>query len=362
MSFQLPDFTSPPLPEAWDATPVEYQSDEVVDAARQAAAQRQCGHNRGGSSASGTSPQYCQIPFPAATLLTPSDDDSSETSPPPSTGVILYGGALIDPRAYAPLARTLQQRYGLTTVIPIFPKDLAWDYTSCDTGRIALAQQQYPDVDQWILVGHSFGAIAASLDLFQTVGGEDGRGTATIGAAQVSGMVFLAADARNDLGCGSLDFSKSGLPFASLTATNDLRLNKTRWEENKVHLPLDTFYLDIGGGNHGHFGSFNETLRASVLQQWDGPAAIPRQVQQDLAAAAIANVAARAGWEFQPLRDSASQLPHPHGHFRATAMDPATSASWIWTTLVLFVGYFWRGGKFSVVQSLGHAVDWGRNQ
>jgi hypothetical protein len=109
-------------------------------------------------------------------------------------------------------------------------------------------------------------------------------------------MVFMAADSRGDLGCGSLNFSAADFPFASLTATHDTVLNFTRYNGNRKNLPADTLFLEIEGGNHGQYGSSNDTLRSTILNVHDGQATISMKTQQEMAVHAIANVAARAGW------------------------------------------------------------------
>jgi Alpha/beta hydrolase family len=272
--FQLPDYTSPPLLEALEATPIQWRSDQAIEAKRVAAAHKRCGHD----DAMGGTQEFCQLGFPGHT----------------TTGVILYGGAMMDPRSYSPLARMLQTWYGFTIVVPVFERDLAWDYHSCTTGRVNLARAEFPQVDRWIMAGHSFGAIAASLDLWSLYSNMEGSNFTDAG---VQGMVFMAADARDDLGCGSLDFSESGLPFASLTASSDEVLNLTRYRANRRNLPGDTLFVDVVGGNHGNFGSSNFTMRSSILKIQDGHATISQEAQQEAAAKAIANVAARAGWK-----------------------------------------------------------------
>jgi hypothetical protein len=280
--FQLPDYTSPPLPEAIEATPAEHRSDEAIDAMRRAAARSACRGNEGGeTSDAAEEAEFCQLGFPGRS----------------STGVILYGGAMVDPRSYSPLARTLQRRYGFTVAVPVFDRDLAWDYRSCSTGRVELARAQFPHVDRWVLAGHSFGAIAASLDLWQLYSSADEESLRGTG---VGGMVFMAADPRGDLGCGSLNFSQADLPFSSLTGTRDEVLNFTRYNDNRGNLPPTTFFLEVEGGNHGQYGSSNDTLRGDILNVWDGQATISMQTQQEVAARAIASVAARAGWKPEP--------------------------------------------------------------
>jgi Alpha/beta hydrolase family len=270
----LPEYTSPPLLEALEATPIEWRSDQAIQAKRDAAAHRACGND---DAIDGTQ-EFCQLGFPGHT----------------TTGVILYGGAMMDPRSYSPLARMLQTWYGFTVVVPVFERDLAWDYQSCTTGRVNLARAEFPQVDRWILAGHSFGAIAASLDLWSLYSNNEGSNLTDTG---VQGMVFMAADARDDLGCGSLDFSESGFPFASLTASLDEVLNLTRYRANRRNLPADAVFVEVVGGNHGNFGSSNFTMRSSILKIQDGHATISQEAQQETAAKAIANVASRAGWK-----------------------------------------------------------------
>ena len=86
----IPNYTSPPLPDAVQATPAAYRNDEVIDAARAAAAAGNC------STADGEN--RCHIPFRPPSELFDEQDDPSKV------GVIFYGGALVDPRAYSPIA------------------------------------------------------------------------------------------------------------------------------------------------------------------------------------------------------------------------------------------------------------------
>ena len=73
-------------------------------------------------------------------------------------GVILFGGALVDPRSYSVLAQDLAHNYGIAVSIPIFENDVA--FLGCGgTDRIPLAEWAFPHVEKWVLVGHSMGGI-----------------------------------------------------------------------------------------------------------------------------------------------------------------------------------------------------------
>jgi len=311
---QLPNYTSPALPDAIADTPEAFRDNQVIDEARAAAAAKNCSlvENK------------CMIPF------IPTGFDASS----PTLGVLWYGGALVDPRSYAPLARRLATRYGLPVLIPIFDRDIA--FVSCSTGRIEIARQVLPNVEKWILVGHSFGGTAAMADLWEIVSNETSQ------LSQMGGLVLLGSDVNPDLGCGPINFSKSELPMATVTASNDRILNRTRWEDNRWNLPQNgTFFLDILDGNHGGFGSYNYSERTPLLGQVDGPMLIAPAVQFDLTTAAVAQVASRSG------------VPLPTVSYESQPNCSSTSgavitASLLWTenrgpwAAVLLVGMFIR--------------------
>jgi hypothetical protein len=213
-------------------------------------------------------------------------------------GVIIYGGGLIDPRAYSPLAHTLATRYHLPTVIPVFPQNLAFTFGTCDTGSVDLAKASLPQVENWIVVGHSFGGIGAMVDVWsRTASSSNSTDSSSIG-----GLVMIAADVQQDLGCGAIDFSESNLPIVSLTASNDEILNITRWNENKSLLPINsTLFLDIPGGNHNTFGYYDASERTTVLNQTDGPATTSYDAVRQLTAATIFYVAEQIKYNGQVI-------------------------------------------------------------
>lgn len=136
----LPNYTSPPLADALALTPVDFRNDAVIQGLREA-------HTAGNCNAS----YPCVIPFlPTST---------TKASP---VGVLFYGGALVDPRSYAPLCHLLASRYGLPVAVPVFGADIA--FTGCNSTGITLdrVSAAIPSVQKWVLVGHSLGGVTGT--------------------------------------------------------------------------------------------------------------------------------------------------------------------------------------------------------
>lgn len=265
LQFTIPNYTSPPTDFALSCTPEAYRDDAAVDMGRDADANGICADDV----------TVCQIPFVPTAVTSP------------KLGVVFYGGALVDPRAYSPVAKQLAERYGIAVALQIFNADIAFGATSCDSGRVKLAQVLFPSVEKWTLAGHSLGGVAAMVDVWSAQNETD---------TKVGGLALLGSYLRQDVGCGEIDFSQTSIPMASVNATFDLIVNSTNFQKGQSLLPVDdTFHMEIVGGNHAQFGSYDNSERFEVLGQVDGNATIPEKVQLDLSVAAIAHVASRMG-------------------------------------------------------------------
>ena len=282
-TFTLPDYTSPPLEEALDATPDKYRSDAVIDFAREAASNNTCGS---------LDPSACQI------LFEPSSEFESYSSP--SLGVLFYGGALVDPRAYSPVAKDLADRYGLAVSIPIFANDIA--FVGCTSNRLELASLAFPTVEKWVMAGHSMGGVGISSETWTALS-TDSIDTVDSLANKIGGLALLGSYVRQDVGCGPADFSQIPIPTASISAALDGIISEERMIASEKLLPRnDTFKMSIQGGNHGGFGSYDDSERKPILGLIDGVSLIPRKIHQDLTVAAIVHVVSRTGgWHHSHL-------------------------------------------------------------
>lgn len=147
------------------------------------------------------------------------------------TGYIFYPGGRVDSRAYAPYARSLAEA-GYLVIIPNMPLHLA----VLDANEAENVIKAYPDVQRWVLGGHSLGGAMAA-------------GYAAQHPQQVSGLVLLAS-----YPAASSSLVESGLPVLSIFAEHDGLATAEKIDAARPLLPANTRYIEIAGGNHAQFG------------------------------------------------------------------------------------------------------------
>lgn len=183
----------------------------------------------------------------------------------PIAGFAFYPGAKVEPIAYAPLMRACAQR-GILAVVLEPPFNLAL----LDSGAAARIPAQFPNVQKWIVGGHSMGGVAASYCL------ADNRDT-------FDALVLLAA-------YPAIDLSAYGGKVISIRGNNDRVLNIGKYDEAKSMLPVSANEIVIVGGNHAGFGDYG-------TQEGDGDLDTSATEQQSIAADAIAELVAPASPE-----------------------------------------------------------------
>lgn len=171
-----------------------------------------------------------------------------------TTGIIFYPGGKVEYSAYAPLLYRCAE-LGITGVLLEMPANLAVLDMNAADGII----EQYPDVKQWYLAGHSLGGAMASSYLAKH-------------KDDYEGIILLAAYATKPL---------QGEKVMSIYGSEDQVLDLKKYEENRANLPEDYYEIIIEGGCHAFFGSYG-------IQDGDGMPAISAEEQQELTAQAIA--------------------------------------------------------------------------
>ncbi len=181
----------------------------------------------------------------------------------PSTGLILYPGARVDPRAYAPAARAIAEKGYLVAIVPM-PLNLA----VLGADRAADVMAAYPEIEQWAVGGHSLGGAMAARFAYQH-------------PEIVQGLALWAAyPASSD------DLSGYPLATTSIYGTLDGLATGDKIDASRPLLPSATQWVAIEGGNHAQFGWYGP-------QSGDNEATINREAQQEQIVAAMAELLSR---------------------------------------------------------------------
>ena len=199
-------------------------------------------------------------PMPQALAAMQSDDDVTVKSSPwlvfrpatgmPRAGLVLYPGAQVDPRAYAPPARAIAAAGYLGVVVPM-PVHLP----VLAPARASAVQDAFPGVQRWAVGGHSLGGAMAARHAART-------------PSRVHGLLLWAAYPS-----GRDDLSTADLVATSIFATRDGLVSRAEIEGSRAQLPATTHWIEIVGGNHAQFGWYGPQAR-------DLPATISREQQQ----------------------------------------------------------------------------------
>ncbi len=181
------------------------------------------------------------------------------------TGFIFYPGAMVDPKAYAPMARGLAEN-GFTVYIVKLPLRSA--LFSGQEAKLMEHTRQIMEAEKSIqrrvIGGHSRGGAIASRfahgnkDLF-------------------SGLILIGTSHPKDI---KFDLSNRSLMVMKIYATHDGLASASEIAETSVYLPDETIWVEIDGGNHAQFGYYGTQLG-------DNHADISREEQHEMTVSAI---------------------------------------------------------------------------
>lgn len=183
------------------------------------------------------------------------------------TGIAFYPGGLVDPHAYIEILEDLVVTDHRRVVILKVAANLA----IMNSGKAHRYIDDFDDVQDWVLGGHSLGGSVACMD-------------AASNPEAYKGMFVLDAYSVSDLS----DWTS---PVIIITASFD-PVEDVKYLENESNLPprLDitsiadipasgtsgqTLYYDIAGGNHAQFGNYGK-------QKGDNDATISSDDQQTI--------------------------------------------------------------------------------
>ncbi len=168
-----------------------------------------------------------------------------------AVGVIFYPGGRVDARVYAPLLKRIAAE-GYLVVEPSMPLNLAlFGVNRADQVMLA-----HPEVDTWVLGGHSLGGAMAAQYTHQH-------------PAIISGSFFWASFPAEQS-----SLADQSLPVLSISAELDGLSTPEKIDASRAYLPASAEFFQIKGGNHTQFGWYN-------LQNGDLAAQISVEDQQE---------------------------------------------------------------------------------
>ncbi|CAN7206798.1 alpha/beta hydrolase [Microbacterium sp. LjRoot45] len=192
-------------------------------------------------------------------VLSPAD------SPPTAdndgdVGLVFIPGAKVDAWAYAATLAGIVRDDGVTVVITKPWLNLAF----FDVRPLSSFTDLAPEVDAWIVGGHSLGGVrACSL------------------AGDADGLALFASYCATDL-------SDSGLPVLSLSGSEDGLSTPEKIADARPLLPADATLIEIAGASHASFGAYGP-------QDGDGTATISLEDMVGEIATPFAAFAERVG-------------------------------------------------------------------
>jgi pimeloyl-ACP methyl ester carboxylesterase len=186
----------------------------------------------------------------------------------PPASLLFIPGALVDPTAYAPLARSVAAE-GYEGVILKLPSRLAHSESQRESVvRRVLDIRAAAPSRRWVIAGHSLGGVLACR-------------VARDHADRVDGLVLIGTSHPRDFGLSHLT-----LDVTKVFGTNDGLASPPEVKANAGKLPASTHWIEIPGGNHSQFGYYG-------FQLGDHRATLPRADQQAITAQALLDALSR---------------------------------------------------------------------
>ena len=155
---------------------------------------------------------------------------------PRTTGVVFQPGAKVEARAYAAILRPLVDA-GFTVVIPKQPLGIGF----LSMGAFESARDAFPDIERWVVGGHSLGGTVAAMDA------EEHDADAV---APVAGLLLYASYPASDM---STTLTSDAM---SISGSEDGLATPADIEESMALLPQDSGFIEIDGAVHAFFGDY----------------------------------------------------------------------------------------------------------
>ena len=173
-----------------------------------------------------------------------------------NSAFVFIPGGKVEASAYAPLMREIAKAGYISILL-----EVKYNLAILDQNAPKGIQEDFKDIETWVIGGHSLGGTVASMYLQKHPG-------------EYSGIVLMGSYPEADI--SSLDIN-----CVMMYGSNDKVLNIKKLEESKQKWPKATSVYVIDGGNHAQFGSYGN-------QKGDGTATITPYEQWAIAVAHMA--------------------------------------------------------------------------
>lgn len=168
---------------------------------------------------------------------------------PNQKGLIYYPGGLVDPEAYAVTAQGIAEA-GYLVIIPKMPLNLAFTGINRADG----IQADFPDIESWVIGGHSLGGAMAAEYAKNNVD-------------NLAGLIMFASYPANNE-----EFVNFPIPILTIIGSNDPGAPRQKAFYEAVNPTAELFIIE--GGNHRQYADYS-------FQKDDGIATISSQEQQN---------------------------------------------------------------------------------
>ena len=149
----------------------------------------------------------------------------------PVTGFVFVPGGRVDYRAYTPVLHQIAAQGFFVAIVKVHINLAFFDINAPD--RVI---PLYPDIQHWVIGGHSLGGVAAARYAEKHLDA-------------LEGIVFWASYPPDSA------LASSDLKVLSIYGTNDMAGVKA-FETSRTLLPGDAQFVTIPGGNHAQFGAY----------------------------------------------------------------------------------------------------------
>ena len=176
----------------------------------------------------------------------------------PTTGLIVYPGAYCDIRGYAPVLRAVAEAGYLVIGV-----SMPFDFAIFAPGSADDVREAFPEIDRWVIAGHSMGGAMAGVYAEQN---QD----------NLAGLILWDAYPPE-----SNSLADSSLPVMHIHRATLEGAPPEKFEVMRGLFPADSVWVPVPGGLHLYYGSFNG---GAYDEQWSPK--ISEQEQLDMVAAA----------------------------------------------------------------------------